>query len=404
MTRSLTVESSSSSPETLRQQQTRQAGGVRQPRPLLRVISPTSGSQYYWIHKGKQGSIQTAAQMARLVREDTVKDEGLQRFAAQILMNAGLDSHANKRDVIAAIWRYVKQIRYIHDPAGSFDSVQNARTTIAKGFGDCDDLSVLLATLLAQVGLTPRFVLARYKEKSKGYDHVYVDVELSQAEGGRIALDPSANRRGAGWESLKSLERLTYPIFAGPLQSLSGTMQLALQGAAVGLNFVPVVGPILAAVVGPIASLFDRSRQRSEEAARDQYRDAVYQGLAQIQAAVNNCQRLPDGSVMTPEKGVAAGRELINAMYQACDQFTKSSVARSCRNYETQDIPGGAQEGAFVTRLNRIAQAGSACRAVGGGGAAGSDAVSVSGTTLAANLPTLILIVGGVYLAMKVLR
>lgn len=365
-------------------------------RPLLRIISPTSGSQYYWIHKGKQGSIQTAAAMARLVREDTVKDEGLQRFAAQILINAGLDSHAPKRDVIAAIHRYVKQIRYIHDPAGSFDSVQNARTTIAKGFGDCDDLSVLEATLLAQVGLTPRFVLARYKEKSKGYDHVYIDVELPQAEGGRIALDPSANRRGAGWESLKSIERLTYPIFAGPLQNLSGAMQLAVQGAAVGLNFVPVVGPILAAVVGPVASLFDRSQQRSEEAARDQYRDAVYQGLARIQAAVDSCQ-------ITAEQGRAAGRELINQMYQACDQFTKSSVARSCRNFETQDVPGGAQEGAFTTRLNRIAQSGGSCR-TSNSVASGGNAAVLSGTGLAANLPMLILLLVGGYFVVKAVR
>lgn len=369
-------------------------------RPLLRVISPTSGHQYYWIHKGKQGSIQTAAQMARLVREDTVKDEGLQRFAAQILINAGLDSHANKRDVIAAIWRYVKQIRYIHDPAGSFDSIQNARTTIAKGFGDCDDLSVLLATLLAQVGLTPRFVLARYKEKSRGYDHVYVDVELPQSEGGRIALDPSANRRGAGWESLRSIERLTYPIFAGPLQNLSGTMQLALQGAAVGLNFVPVVGPILSAVVGPIAGLFDRTQQRSEEAARDQYRDAVYEGLAKIQSAVESCQ-------ITVDQGKQAARELINQMYAACDRFTKSSVAKSCRNFETQDYPGGAQEGAFTTRLNRIAQSSGNCRA---SLASTTNSAAISGNavngvhTLTANLPMLLLLIAGGYLLVKVLK
>lgn len=370
-----------------------------QARPLLRVMSSNSGSQYYWIRNGKQGSIQTAAQMARLVREDTVRDEGLRKFAAQILINSGLNSHAPKRDVIAAIFRYVKQFTYIHDPGGSFDSVANARTTIANGFGDCDDLSVLLATLLALVGLQPRFVLARYKEKGKGYDHVYVDVELPQAEGGRIALDPSANRRGAGWESLKSIERLTYPIFAGPLQSLSGSMQVALQGAAVGLNFVPMVGPILSALVGPVASLFDRSRQRSEEAARDQYRDAVYNGLAQIQAAVDRCQVLPDGSRMTPERGVATGRELINQMYAACDQFTKSSVAKSCRNYEIQDTPGGAQEGAFVTRLSRISQAGGSCRVSGTTAASGGAAVG--GTSLTANLPMLLLIVGGVFIAIK---
>ena len=371
------------------------AVNVKPQRPLLRVMD-NGGGNYYWIRKGKQGSLQTAAQMARLVREDTIRDEGLQRFAAQILINSGLDSHAPKRDTVAALFRYVKQIRYIHDPAGSFDSIQNARATISKGFGDCDDLSVLLATLLAQVGLSPRFVLARYKQKSKGYDHVYVDVDLPVKEGGRIALDPSANRRGAGWESLKSIERLTYPIFAGQVTTLGDAMQLATTGIATGLNFVPVVGPYLSALVGPIAGLFSRTQQRSEEQARDQFRDQVYQGLAQIQAEVDACR-------MTPAAGRAAGRQLIDQMYQACDKFTKSSVAQSCRNFETQDTPGGAQQGAFATRLTKITQGGASC-GVGGSGASsgGNVAGSVGGSGLAANLPTLLLIAGGIYLVMKI--
>lgn len=361
-------------------------------RPLLRVVDRNGAPQYFWLHKGKQGSLQTAAQMARLVREDTVRDQELQRFAAQILINNHLDSHAHKRDIVGVIFAYVKQIKYIHDPAGSFDAVQSARQTIEKGFGDCDDLSVLLATLLAQVGLQPRFVLARYKPNSKGYDHVYVDVVLPENEGGRIALDPSSARRGAGWESLRSIERLYYPIFAGPITTLGAAMNLALTGASVGLNFVPVVGPILSALVGPIAGLFSRTQQRSEEAARDQYRDQVYQGLAQIEAAVKSCR-------ITPAQGQQAARELINAMYQACDQFTKKSVAASCRNYETQDTPGGAQDGAFRTRTERIAQAGGNCNA-GSGGITGTN-ISAGLTGLTSNLPLLIALAIGGYLILQ---
>lgn len=372
-----------------------QVATIKPQRPLLRVVERNGAHQFYWLHKGKQGSLQTAAQMARLVREDTVRDTELQRFAAQLLINNGLDSHSPKRDIIAAIFAYVKQIKYIHDPAGSFDHIQSARKTIEKGFGDCDDLSVLLATLLAQVGLTPRFVLARYKAGSKGYDHVYVDVDLPLDQGGRVALDPSSARRGAGWESLQSIERLTYPIFAGPITTLGDAMQLLTTGASVGLNFVPVVGPILAAVVGPISSLFSRTQQRSEEQARDQYRDAVYQGLSQIQAAVNSCK-------ITPEQGRAAGRELIDNMYRACDTFTKSSVAKSCRNFESQDYPGGPQEGAFTTRLTNIGKAGSSCRGaatVGGSLTAGTTA---SGT--AVSLPMLALLLVGGYFVIKALR
>jgi len=88
-------------------------------------------------------------------------------------------------------------------------------------------------------------------------------------------------------------------------------------------------------------------------------------------------------------------------MYAACDTFTKSSVAKSCRNFETQDYPGGAQEGAFTTRLNRIAQAGGNCSGVTG------VSSSTSGGALTTpggfNLPMLLLIAGGAYLLMKAL-
>lgn len=372
---------------------------IKPSRPILRVIQRDGSPQYFWLHKGKQGSIQTAAQMARLVREDTVKDQELQKWAARILINNGLNSHSNKRDIVMAIFSYVKQFHYIHDPAGAFDAIQSARQTIEKGFGDCDDLSVLLATLLAQVGLQPRFVLARYKPNSKGYDHVYVDVVLPQSDGGRLVLDPSSARRGAGWESLQSIERLTYPIFSGPVSTLGSAVSLATTGAAIGLNFVPVVGPLLSALVGPVSGLFDRTQQRSEEAARDQYRDAVYQGLNKIEGSVNACQT-------TPQAGVAAGRELIGAMYQACDQFTKASVAKSCRNYESQDYPGGPQEGAFVTRLNRISKAGAGCRSAGGATASGGASSSSENAPGApsSNLPLIIIAVVGGYFVLKALR
>lgn len=155
--------------------------------------------------------------MASLVREAAVKDKELELFAAKILKDNKLDSHSDSLDVADALFRYCQTLSYVYDPAGSFDSVQSARQVIAEGKGDCDDLSVLLATLLALVGFKPRFVMARYKEDSEGYDHVYVDLQLSQ---GRIALDPSTRRQGIGWESPRALERVAYPIFDGKVIGL----------------------------------------------------------------------------------------------------------------------------------------------------------------------------------------
>jgi len=361
--------------------------------PLLRVTR-NNKSQLMPLAKGKPGSLATAALMAQLVREDTVRDLGLQSWAAQLLVNAGLDSHSPKADIAAAILSYVQRLQYIHDPAGAFESIQNARTTIKRGFGDCDDLSIVLATLLAQVGLRPRFVLARYKQATKGYDHVYVDIELPPEQGGRLALDPSS-RRAAGWESLRAVERVAYPIFSGPVSTLRGTTtSLATTGAAVGLSFIPGVGPFLSALAGPVASLFDRTQQRTEEATRDTYRDQVYAGLDDIRRAVESCQ-------LTPEQGTAEARRLIDQMYSACDMFSKSSVAKSCRNFETQDYPGGAQEGAFKTRAQSIASAGGNCgsKASGQRGTGASSNATASGS--ASNLLPLALIALGAYFVLR---
>lgn len=166
-----------------------------------------------WLRKGKPGSLQTAAQMANLVREDAVKDEGLERFAKQILVNNKLDSHSNPRAVADALYDYTRQLTYVFDPEGSADAIGSARQTIRNGYGDCDDLSVLLATLLAMVGFKPSFTLARYADTAdSSFDHVYVSVDIA---GERIPFDPVARTHGSGWESPRAKERIIVPIFGG---------------------------------------------------------------------------------------------------------------------------------------------------------------------------------------------
>jgi hypothetical protein len=347
---------------------------------------------YLWLHKGRAGSLQTAAEMGRLVRQDTVHDEGLERYAAGVLINAGLDSHSAPADVVDVLFRAVQRIPYIYDPAGSFDSIQSARRTLEKGYGDCDDLSVALATLLSLVGVRPRFVLARYKENTAGFDHVYVEVDLPE---GRTPLDPSSRSHGMGWEK-PAIEKLSFPIFAGTINDLG-----FLPGAAAGAAFaVPVWGQIALGatmLIKPILSLFSRKEQRAEETARDQWKEAIYDGMIQLQTAVDSCQ-------ITPDDGVAAARKLVAAYYQQCDNFRKKSVAASCRNFETQDYPGGAQQGGFRTHEANIQSAGKSCQTQtqtqtlpsgARGETAGSGAPGVGGMS---SLSTVLLIGAALYL------
>lgn len=223
--------------------------------PLLRILRPGS-TDYTCLKDGKLGNYQTAAAMADLVREATVKDQALEDFAKQILINAGLDSHADPKDTAAEIFRYCQQFTYTHDPAGPFDAIQSARKTIARGYGDCDDLSILLSTLLALVGFKPRFVLAKYNRDTNGFDHVYVDIELAGGE--RYALDPSTRQNGPGWEA-RAIERVAYPIFGGAPVGLGDVARYVLEGKPQTGDCQPVIGrpaatlPLLITIVGGCA-------------------------------------------------------------------------------------------------------------------------------------------------------
>jgi hypothetical protein len=353
------------------------------------VLTPTGG-RFVWLRQGRAGNLQTAAQMATLVREDTFRDEGLKFFAARRLMiDNGLDSHSDPRRIIDAIFRYVQRIAYIADPGGEFDAIHSARETLAKAYGDCDDLSVLLATLLACVGFNPSFVLARYNKDNPGYDHVYVEVPT---KAGRIVLDPTTRTHGAGWENPKALERITFPIFGerGPGTSLGSATALATTGATIGLNFVPVVGPILSALAAPIIGLFDKTQQRQYEAARETMMLQAVDAVHQINAAVEDCR-------ITPQQGAAQARQVLQKFYAACDA-NLGGIAKTCRNYDANGEFTG-----YINTMEKFSgcagrgQTADAGTAVGSAGASGLGGLNVS-------LPTVLLMIGGVFLGAKLLR
>jgi len=378
-----------------------------------------------WLHKGRAGNLETAAQMAALVREDAWRDEGLKRYAAQLLINAGLDSHSDPLRILEVIFRHVQAVTYIADPGGEFDAIHSARETLAKGYGDCDDLSVLLATLLAELGFTPSFVLARYKgqrakseeqrenglalttlplAEQSGFDHIYVEVPTKR---GRIVLDPTSRQHGAGWENPRFIERKVFSIFgnaedSNPLSNLSqrergfvgmglDVAPLATTGAQVGLSFVPVVGPILSALVGPLAGLFNKSAQRAAEQGRDELYKQTVETIHGIEAQAEACQ-------ITPQQAAAQARQVLQAFYQQCDAKLGAKIGATCRNFD-------ADAQSYIATMGR--NPGCAGGTTAGGretqgssGAVGSLSVSGPGG-LNVSLPTVLLLLGGAYLLLK---
>jgi len=84
-----------------------------------------------------------------------------------------------------------REIHYVGDPIGA-EFLQHPEITIATAAGDCDDMSILLAsTLLSSeilsVGYPCRYKLVGFK--GHPVSHVYLEVQL---KGRWIALDPVA--------------------------------------------------------------------------------------------------------------------------------------------------------------------------------------------------------------------
>jgi transglutaminase-like putative cysteine protease len=77
---------------------------------------------------------------------------------------------------VKAIHRYVRdQIRYVMDPAG-IETLSTPMRLIEIGAGDCDDKSILLASLLEAVNHPTRFVAIGMSGGT--LEHVYVETKI----------------------------------------------------------------------------------------------------------------------------------------------------------------------------------------------------------------------------------
>jgi len=348
------------------------------------------------LRRGVAGNIQTLTAMAEWVLSD-YNDVAVVDFANSLV--EGVSSH-NPDQIVRQVFLFVRGfkdrngrhwgITYRSDPFG-FEQLQDSRATLERGVGDCGDKTILLATLLAALGIPSRFVVLSYTPPA--FQHVYIEAFY----GGRWqALDPTPEEAIPGWQDNTALMRATFPIFTkrqpnisdfnwaslfsagtsvGAAGAQGGAKGAITQGAAVGLSFVPVVGPALSALVGPIASLFGKTaRNKPFSDARDSIKEDVYGAQQKIREVVDDCQA-------SPAEGVAASRSLIEEYYKQCDATMPKAIAASCRNFES--MPGG-----FKTREDRIAQAGQNCggkfgpqaQTAAAGVSGGSSSVSSPGT------------------------
>lgn len=109
--------------------------------------------------------------MSRIVKEFK-KDVGVRELASRLVRDVPQYDAAGE---IRALHAFVRDhIRYTSDING-VETLQTPRATLEIGVGDCDDKSILLASLLEAIGKVTRFVAVGFGAAG-GYSHVLVEV------------------------------------------------------------------------------------------------------------------------------------------------------------------------------------------------------------------------------------
>jgi len=111
--------------------------------------------------------------------------------ARRMVEAAGAD-FTDSPAVARAIWDALsaRGLVYRRDPAVPYyqdDRVQSAQETLELGSGDCDDLTVLYASLLQSLGIRTAFVDVRDPQKMEAHLYLLFDSGVPSAEGERIS-------------------------------------------------------------------------------------------------------------------------------------------------------------------------------------------------------------------------
>lgn len=175
------------------------------------------------VGNGIQGNLDTVAVMQKLAQEYS-RSSLVKRLATNIINAANIPSH-RYLDEAKAIGTFVqKHIRYVKDPVGT-ESLQTPEMMIKMmadagyAMGDCDDMALLIATLLMAVGIKPYFRCVKYSEKSQSFNHIYVVVyeqnitdTSNPGPAKRLVLDAIVKDRPIGFE-MRHTSGKEYPVY-----------------------------------------------------------------------------------------------------------------------------------------------------------------------------------------------
>ena len=151
-------------------------------------MPPTAFAYAMPLLSGDAGVEQTINEMRSLV-DEALRDSSIIRLATDIVRRVpAFDDYAEAN----ALYEWVRgNIRFTKDPVNKEKLYPPAELLKVRA-GDCDDISMLLGTLLMAVGYPARLMtVAASPGSPQQFSHVYVEGEVPAGSGQWIPMDPA---------------------------------------------------------------------------------------------------------------------------------------------------------------------------------------------------------------------
>lgn len=129
------------------------------------------------VGNGVKGNYDTLKIM-RKVAHERKKHPMVRAAALKIMKDCRVNSMDYFREAYCLAQFVQNHVRYVRDPVGvelltdpvtMLDMIQKGTAQ-----GDCDDMSLLLATLMLSIGIQPYFRIVKYSKDSPTFNHIYV--------------------------------------------------------------------------------------------------------------------------------------------------------------------------------------------------------------------------------------
>jgi transglutaminase-like putative cysteine protease len=146
--------------------------------PRIRVVR---------IRRGPRGALETARMIREMIHEGA-RDFVVRQRAIRIFREyrvPGKDRLGEVRALLDWVRRHVRYTRDIH----RLELLHSARRMLELRAGDCDDMTIVLCSMLKSTGHPVRLVLAGYQpERPHVYSHIYPEVNVQRKW---LAIDPT---------------------------------------------------------------------------------------------------------------------------------------------------------------------------------------------------------------------